>query len=79
MPRPLPTSDILSFRTPVVKGSDVCVPVLVLGEWAAIRMPVSVARNLGVALDAVTTRPVRQTRNCTDEFAPVTKPGGRLL
>lgn len=79
MPRPLPTTDILSFRTPVVKGADVCVPVLLCNDWAAIRMPVAVARKLAAALDSVTLPPVRQTRNCADEFAPVMKPGGHLL
>jgi hypothetical protein len=76
MPRTLPTTDIFSFQTPVVKGVEVCVPVMVHGGWAAIRLPKNVARNLGTALLAA--EPVR-TRKGGDIYAPVRKPGGHLL
>lgn len=80
MPRTLPTTDIFSFRTPVVKGSEICVPLLAHGGWCAVRLPINVARNLGLALStAEAPKPGRQSKTPADTFAPVRKPGGHLL
>lgn len=76
MARTLPTTDIFSFQTPVVKGSEVCVPVMIHGGWAAIRMPRNMAYNLADALLAA--GPLR-TRKGGDVFAAIRKPGGHLL
>ena len=84
MARPLPTTCILAFRAPVVKAEDVYVPVLVHGDWYGLQLPCTVAAALGSALvkasapaPRLSGRPPAPRQS--DTFAPITKPGGRLL
>ena len=86
MPRPLPTTAIIAFRDPVVKGGDVFLPVFVHGEWHGLQIVTTrVAAKIGVALVAASKRPnisgravqVEPTAEAPRELSPFLKPKGK--
>lgn len=78
MSNPLPSTEILAFREPIVKGEAVCVPVLLAnGEWSGLHATASIwrqlLRDLDLTLDARPSAPQASHRTF------MLKPGGHPL